>query len=108
MTDPTITCPQCGNEIKLTNSLAAPIVEASKREFERQLAAKDSEVLARENALKQREEALPTGKEGDNKALGQARVAYERVMASTLGMYGDLQGIAGSAVPEIECGVGGD
>jgi hypothetical protein len=30
------------------------------------------------------------------------RLAVERIMQSTVGMYGDLQGIAGSTIQEIE------
>ena len=29
MTEPTITCPKCKTEIKLTESLAAPLIEAT-------------------------------------------------------------------------------
>lgn len=41
MTEPTITCPNCRTEIKLTESLAGPLVEQTRREFAQQLAAKD-------------------------------------------------------------------
>lgn len=34
MTEPTITCPKCKTEIKLTESLAAPFIESIRREFE--------------------------------------------------------------------------
>lgn len=39
MTEPIITCPNCKTEIKLTESLAAPLVEAQRQEYERRLAA---------------------------------------------------------------------
>ena len=38
MTEPTITCPKCKEEIKLTESLAAPLIESTRREFEERLA----------------------------------------------------------------------
>lgn len=44
MTDPTITCPNCKTEIKLTESLAAPLLESTRRQFEKQIADKDSEL----------------------------------------------------------------
>lgn len=44
MTDPTITCPNCKTEIKLTESLAAPLLESTRRQFEKQIADKDAEV----------------------------------------------------------------
>ncbi len=56
MPEPTIACPNCKTEIKLTESLAAPLVEATRREYERRLAQKDLECARRENALQQREE----------------------------------------------------
>ena len=31
MTEPTIVCPNCKSEIKITESLAAPLIEATKR-----------------------------------------------------------------------------
>ncbi len=42
-TEPTITCPNCKAEIKLTESLAAPLIESTKRAYEQQMAEKDSE-----------------------------------------------------------------
>ena len=37
MTEPTITCPSCKSEIKLTESLAAPLIAATRKQFEQQL-----------------------------------------------------------------------
>ena len=50
MTEPTITCPQCKTEIKLTESLAAPLLEATKRDFEQRLAQKDADAAKRDAA----------------------------------------------------------
>ena len=58
MTEPTITCPKCGAEIKLTESLAAPLVAATRLEFEEKIARKDSEVAKREMAIREKEAAL--------------------------------------------------
>ena len=33
MTEPTITCPKCKEEIKLTESLAAPLIAATRHEM---------------------------------------------------------------------------
>ncbi len=51
MSDPTIVCPHCRTEIKLNESLAAPLLESTKREFEKRLAAKETDVAAREEKL---------------------------------------------------------
>ena len=38
VTDPQIVCPNCHTEIKLTESLAAPLIAETRRQFEAQLA----------------------------------------------------------------------
>ena len=58
MNEPTITCPQCRSEIKLTESLAAPLIEATRRQYEQKLAQQEADVSKRETALKQQREAL--------------------------------------------------
>ena len=44
MTEPTITCPSCRSDIKLTESLAGPLLEQTRLVFTEQLAAKDQQV----------------------------------------------------------------
>ena len=58
MTEPTIICPNCQTEIKLTESLAAPLLAATKADFEKRLAQKDSDFAKRETTLREREAAL--------------------------------------------------
>lgn len=58
MTEPTITCPNCKAEIKLTESLAAPLIESTRRQFEQQLAQKDSDIAKREQAMREKEKQL--------------------------------------------------
>lgn len=58
MTDPTLICPHCHTEIRLTESLAAPLVEATRRQYEEQLARKDAEAAAREAGLRAREKQI--------------------------------------------------
>jgi len=58
MTEPTITCPTCKAEIKLTESLAAPLIESTRRQFEQQLAQKDSDIAKREQAMREKEKQL--------------------------------------------------
>lgn len=41
MNEPTITCPSCKSDIKLTESLAGPLVEQTRRQFVEQLNEKD-------------------------------------------------------------------
>ncbi|MGO8841701.1 MAG: DUF2130 domain-containing protein [Methyloceanibacter sp.] len=51
MTEPTIICPSCRAEIKLTESLAAPLIEATRKQYEQQLAQKDANIAKREAAI---------------------------------------------------------
>jgi hypothetical protein len=146
MAEPTIICPKCKNEIKLTESLAAPLIESTRRDFEQRLAQKDLDVAGREKAIQDREAALSKAKDSLEGQQTKTELVYqyltgprfrqrvqaiveafssmkedldkerkvilkqwakreeqiERVMQSTVGMYGDLQGIAGSTIQEIE------
>ena len=62
MSEPTITCPNCKQEIKLTESLAAPLVEATRNRFEQLLAQKDMDVARRENEIDVAKEKLANAK----------------------------------------------
>ena len=62
MTEPTIICPNCKTEIKLTDSLAAPLIESTRKQFEQQLAQKDSEIAKREQAAREKEKQLADAK----------------------------------------------
>lgn len=52
MSEPTIICPNCKTEIKLTESLAAPLLTSTRLQFEKQLAQKDSDMAQREQAMR--------------------------------------------------------
>ncbi len=58
MTEPTITCPNCKTEIKLNESLAAPLIAATRKQFEQQLAQKDSDIAQREQSMRDKEKQL--------------------------------------------------
>jgi hypothetical protein len=77
VTEPTILCPQCKAQVKLTESLAAPLVEATRREYERRMAQMNLECAKREEALKQQEQALARAKT-EWKAAEQERFRVER------------------------------
>ena len=56
MSEPVITCPNCHSEIKLTESfkltLAAPVIEAARKEYEERFAEKDAVVAKLETAVR--------------------------------------------------------
>lgn len=81
MTEPTIICPNCNTEIKLNESLAAPLIAATRKQFEQQLAQKDSEIATREQAMRDKEKQLAEDKRKlDDKVADQvaAQLKEER------------------------------
>ncbi len=60
MTEPTITCPNCHTEIKLNESLAAPLIAATRIQFEQHLVQKDTDIAKREQAMRDKEKQLMT------------------------------------------------
>lgn len=53
-----IKCQACGTTIELTKTLAAPLLESQKQEFEKTVAKQEKAQREREEAIKQREERL--------------------------------------------------
>ena len=64
MIEPTIICPKCKTEILLTESLAAPLVEATRQQFEEKLSKKDEEIAQREQVLRDKEKQVSEAKRG--------------------------------------------
>ncbi|WKZ18943.1 MAG: DUF2130 domain-containing protein [Candidatus Jettenia sp. CY-1] len=82
MTEPMITCPKCVIEIKLTESLAAPMIESTRREYEQRLVQKDADIAKRELLLHKQEEALSKAKEAiDNQVAEKLRQERARIVA---------------------------
>src|ERR1035441_4592658 len=78
MAEPTIICPKCKNEIKLNESLAAPLIESTRRDYEKRLAQKDLDVAGREKSIREREEALSKAKDSLENQVAE-RLQQERV-----------------------------
>ncbi len=58
MAEPTITCPDCGSEIRLTELLAAPLLAATRKEYEARIASERNRLELREAALETEREAI--------------------------------------------------
>jgi hypothetical protein len=56
-TEQTFSCPNCGHAIKLTESLAAPLVAATRADYERRLAAQTEAVAAEKLILSAQQQA---------------------------------------------------
>lgn len=96
MTEPTITCPNCKTEIKLTESLAAPLIESTRRDFEQRLALKDSDIAKKEEVLREREEAVSKAKQAIDDQVAEkllverAKIVSEESKKAKLALQSDI------------------
>lgn len=86
MSDPRIICPNCKTEIRLTESLAAPLIAATRQQYEQQLRQKDEEVAKREQDIHDKErQVLDARRTLDeqvaDKVAAQLKTERERVVA---------------------------
>ena len=97
MTEPTIICPKCQNEIKLTESLAAPLLETTKQDYEKRLAQKDADTAKREATLQEREAALTKEKETFDEQVTEklkqerSKISAEEAKKAQLAIGTDLE-----------------
>jgi hypothetical protein len=96
MAEPTVVCPQCKTEIKLTESLAAPLLESIRRDYEQRLTQKDTDIAKREKTLHEREAGLQKQKETMDEQVAQkmhqeqARIAAEEANKAKLAVGNEL------------------
>ena len=77
MNEPSITCPQCKSEIKLTESLAAPLVKQTEERYRRMLEEQQRKVDGERDKLRLEAETLQKAKDDLDATLRQ-RLAQER------------------------------
>src|SRR5664279_3129443 len=75
--EPTLHCPNCNHEIRLTESLAAPLLEETRRRFQEQMAQKDVEVARKTDALRKEQDELARARDQIEDQVKQ-RLAAER------------------------------
>jgi hypothetical protein len=63
VTGPQIVCPKCNTSIKLTDSLAAPLIAKTRKQFEQQAAERELEFTKRESNLRKTQKALADARE---------------------------------------------
>lgn len=61
--EPTLHCPACNHEIRLTESLAAPLLAETRQRFQQQLASKDAEMERKVEALRLEREQVAKDRE---------------------------------------------
>jgi hypothetical protein len=96
MAEPTVVCPQCRSEIKLTESLAAPLLESIRRDYEKRLTQKDADIAKREKTLHEREAALQKQKDSIDEQVAQKmqqeqiRIAADEAKKAKLALGNEL------------------
>ncbi|MBM2804103.1 MAG: uncharacterized protein HW419_1996 [Deltaproteobacteria bacterium] len=96
MAEPTVICPQCKTEIKLTESLAAPLLDSIRRDYEQRLSQKDADMGKREAALKAQTATLEKAKENLDQQVAQklqqerVKIAAEEEKKAKLALGNDL------------------
>ena len=82
MVEPVVMCPSCKKEIRLTESLAAPLVEATRRQYEQKLVDKDSEIFRREAEIRKQEKAVADAQKAIEEEIAQGiRKEREKIAA---------------------------
>lgn len=83
VTEPQIVCPNCRTEIKLTESLAAPLIAETRKQFEQQLAAKEADFGKREAALKKTQDDLAKARDAIDDQVAAKLKAERTSIAET-------------------------
>lgn len=96
MSEPSIKCPSCGEDIKLTDGLAAPLIEATKADYEKWMKDARSGIQERERALEakraeiQEAESLIGEKVEKQVAIERKQIAEDEAKRAKLSFQHDL------------------
>lgn len=77
MNDPTFNCPHCGGTIKLTETLAAPLLDAARKRFDEDSRARDAALAKREAAIRDAQAGVEKAR-ADVDAMVASRLVAER------------------------------
>jgi hypothetical protein len=97
MAEPTVVCPQCNTEIKLTESLAAPLLESVRRDYEQRITQKDADIAKRELLLQERAAVLQRERASLDQQVAlklqqeRARISAEEAQKAKLALGADLE-----------------
>ncbi len=75
--EPVVRCPHCSHDIRLTESLAAPLLEENRRRFQEQMAQKDAEIARKTEVLLKERDDLARARDQVEDQIKQ-RLAVER------------------------------
>lgn len=78
-------CPNCKTESNSRSLSQPPLIESTRREYEKRLAQKDADVAKREAGVREREEAIAKAREQlDEQVTEQVRLECGRIEAEPL------------------------
>lgn len=81
--EPTLHCPNCNHEIRLTESLAAPLLAETRQRFQQQLASKDAEMERRTEALRLEREQVAKDREQIENQVAKRLTAERAQLVAT-------------------------
>lgn len=97
MSDAQIICPQCSTPIKLTESLAAPLIAQTRKQFEAQLASKEADFARRETVLRQTQQDLARAREAIDEEVakklkaGRASISEDEARKARIALANELE-----------------
>jgi hypothetical protein len=81
MNEPTITCPYCHAELRLTESLVDPLIRTAREQYEKRIAQKEDDVARRESAIAAQRAELARAVEAIEQQV-TSRLKIEREIAA--------------------------
>ena len=81
MNEPTITCPHCHAELRLTESLVDPLIRTAREQYEKRIAQKEDDVARRESAIAAQRAALARAVEAIEQQV-TSKLKIEREIAA--------------------------
>ena len=81
MNEPTITCPHCHAELRLTESLVDPLIRTAREQYEKRIAQKEDDVARRESAIAAQRAELARAVEAIEQQV-TSRLKIEREIAA--------------------------
>ena len=81
MNEPTITCPHCNAELRLTEPLADPLIRTAREQYEKRIAQKEDDVARRESAIAAQRAELARAVEAIEQQV-TSRLKIEREIAA--------------------------
>src|SRR5712692_995440 len=77
MIEPTINCPKCKTKIKVTESLAAPLIEATRNQYEQKIAQTEAGMAKREALIREQQNEINKAKKSIDDQIA-AKLKVER------------------------------